>query len=123
MIDAFGHVVIQAFSQLLNITTEILQDLFILGLPETDRQTAHIRGRNRESPEFPISTEPQRKLYSVRFVPALCVCVQTLIRNLRDSSTRVMLVSPALWQMDTVLVDQAVEKFNLKRNNTRKMYL
>lgn len=48
------------------------------------------------------------------------MCVQTLIRNLRDSSTRVMLVRPALWQMDTVLVDQAVEKFNLKRNNTRK---
>lgn len=37
LIDAFGHVVIQTFSQLLNITTEILQALFILGLPETDR--------------------------------------------------------------------------------------
>lgn len=46
--------------------------------------------------------------------------MQTLIRNLRDSSTRVMLLRPALWQMETVLVDQAVEKFNLGRNDTRK---
>lgn len=46
--------------------------------------------------------------------------MQTLIRNLRDSSTRVMLARPALWQMETVLVDQAVEKFNLGRNDTRK---
>lgn len=37
LIDAFGHVVIQTFSQLLNIKTEILRALFILGLPETDR--------------------------------------------------------------------------------------
>lgn len=48
--------------------------------------------------------------------------MQTLIRNLRDSSTRVMLARPALWQMETVLVDQAVEKFNLGRNDTRKSY-
>lgn len=34
-----------------------------------------------------------------------------------------MFVRPALWQMDTVLVDQAVEKFNLKKNNTRKMHV
>lgn len=53
-------------------------------------------------------------MHSVTFIPALRV--QTLIRNLRDSSTRVILVRPALRQMDTVLVDQAVEKFNLKRN-------
>ena len=45
----------------------------------------------------------------------VCVCLQTLIRNLRDSSTRVTLLRPALWQMDTALVDQAVEKFNLRR--------
>lgn len=47
---------------------------------------------------------------------------QTLIRNLRDSSTRVMLARPALWQMETVLVDQAVEKFNLGRDGTRAIY-
>lgn len=37
VIDAFSHVVIQTFSQLLNITAEILQALFISGLPEIDR--------------------------------------------------------------------------------------
>lgn len=47
--------------------------------------------------------------------------MQTLIRNLRDSSTRVMLARPALWQMETVLVDQAVEKFNLERKDVREM--
>lgn len=51
----------------------------------------------------------------------MCLCVQTLIRNLRDSSTRVTLVRPALWQMDTALVDQAVEKFNLKSKNSNNI--
>lgn len=44
------------------------------------------------------------------------IIFQTLIRILRDTSTRVTLVRPALWQMDTALVDQAVEKFNLQGN-------
>lgn len=45
-----------------------------------------------------------------------------MIRNLRDSSTLVTLVRPTLRQMDTVLVDQAVEKFNLKRHNRGKIH-
>lgn len=36
LIEAFGHIVIQTFSQLLNITTEVLQALSILGLQERD---------------------------------------------------------------------------------------
>lgn len=37
-IDTFGHVVIETFSQLLNISTEVLQALSILGLQERDRK-------------------------------------------------------------------------------------
>lgn len=69
---------------------------------------------------FPLRTEVEEQ-YLVTFIHGRCA--HTLIRNLRVSSTRVIFVRPALWQMDTLLVDQAVEKFNLKRNNTRKMYL
>lgn len=59
----------------------------------------------------PILNQSLQKMISL----SLPLSVQTLIRNLRDSSTRVTLVRPALWQMDTVLVDQAVEKFNLRQ--------
>lgn len=64
-----------------------------------------------------VKTNPQPVLQKISF----SVCAQTLIRNLRDSSTRDTLARPALWQMDTVLVDQAVEKFNLKKTATTQM--
>lgn len=102
LIDAFCHSVIQKLDQLLYISTELLQTSSNLWLQR--RETGLIRSRN---------TKRELILNQRRCV----MCVPTLIRNLRESSTRVTLVRPALWQMDTVLVDQAVEKFNLKSTN------
>lgn len=97
LIDAFCHAVIQTLNQPLYISTEVLHALSIPGLE--GRETEH-----------KVKTDPQPVLQKMSF----SVCTPTLIRNLRDSSTRDTLARPALWQMDTVLVDQAVEKFNLK---------
>lgn len=102
LIDALCHSVIQTLNQLLYFLVELLQTSSILWLQR--KETGLIRGR---------STKRELILNQQGFV----TCVQTLIRNLRDSSTRVTSVRPALWQMDTVLVDQAVEKFNLRSTN------
>lgn len=102
LIDAFCHPVVQTLNQLLYIFVELLQTSSILWLQR--RETGLIRSRN---------TKRELILNQQRLV----MRVQTLIRNLRDSSTRVTSARPALWQMDTVLVDQAVEKFNLRSTN------
>lgn len=38
-----------------------------------------------------------------------------------DSSILDILLRPTDWQIDTALVENAVEKFNLKRQNTRDL--
>lgn len=67
LIHTFGHVVVQTFSQLLNIAAEVLQALSILRLQQTDRQITseekneqkmgNVARGKRKSSRFHLSTE------------------------------------------------------------------
>lgn len=56
LIDAFSHVVIQAFNQLLNITAEVLQALSVLRLQGREMHRSH---QKRAEGGNHLSTEPE----------------------------------------------------------------
>lgn len=107
LVDALRHAVMETLNQLLYISTELAHALSILGLKR--RQTGHFRGKRNAT-----------RLHASPTV--FSASARTLIRNLRDRSTRVTSERPALWQMETAFVDQAVEKFNLKTQHHRQQF-
>lgn len=77
LIEAFGHVVIQTFSQLPNVSTQVLQALSVLRLQERDseltsEEPAEGRHRGRKNSSNPSSVQSLRKQTSS---PTVCVCV------------------------------------------------
>lgn len=108
LIDAFCHTVVQTLNQLLYVFFKLVFTVIIDGLEGRLRE--HIRAKMHKN-----APRPEKKVCNCK--RSASVSLQTLIRNLRDSSIRVTLVRPALWQMDTALLDQAVEKFSLKNKN------
>lgn len=96
-VNAFGHTVIQAANQSLHLSVLHYSSMSFLGLDGDEKRELLIKMGGKQLTEMLFKA-----------------ILLTLMRCLRESSTLVTWIRPALRQMDTALVDQAVEKFNLQ---------